>query len=223
VPEDLKGADRLGFGRHADGTLKLDGSSVLESLGGVWGVLEAAVPGTAYAVAFAVSHSVILSVMVAGGLSLLFVLAQILRKRPLTQAISGLVGIGVAAFLTLHDGGTGKHAIDYYLQGIITNIAYFAGVTLSILIRWPIVGVLVGVFTSGTNWRKDKSLVRRYSAVTLIWVALFGARLLVELPLYFGNSVVALGFVKLIMGVPLYALAGWFTWLSLRPLLRNAD
>jgi hypothetical protein len=54
-------------------------------------------------------------------------------------------------------------------------------------------------------------------------VALFGLRLLVEVPLYLANAVVALGFVKLIMGVPMYALSAWFTWLAVRPLLRNAD
>ena len=77
--------------------------------------------------------------------------------------------------------------------------------------------------SDGTRWRKNRALVRRYSTVTLIWVALFGLRLLVEVPLYFANAVVALGFVKLLMGVPLYALCLWFTWLAVRPLLRNAD
>lgn len=220
---DKKRIERLGFGRHDDGSLKLDGSSVLASLGGVWGILESAVPGTAYAIVFALSHSVFASIYAAGTLSLIFIIAQVVRKRPLTQAISGLVGIGIAAYLTLHDGGSSKHAIDYYLQGLITNVFYLVAISVSILIRWPVVGVLMGVFTNGTAWRKDKALLKRYSVISLIWVGLFGLRLLVELPLYFSDAVVTLGFVKLIMGIPLYALCAWFTWLAVRPLLGNAD
>jgi hypothetical protein len=223
VSGEKKQIERLGFGRHDDGSLKLDGSSVLASLGGVWGILESAIPGTAYAVVFALSHSVFMSIYAAGTLSLIFIIAQVVRKRPLTQAISGLAGIAIAAYLTLHDGGSSKHAIEYYLQGLITNVLYLIAISVSILVRWPIVGLLMGVFTNGTAWRKNKSLVRRYSVVSLIWVALFGVRLLVELPLYFSNAVVTLGFVKLVMGIPLYALCAWFTWLAVRPLLGNAD
>jgi hypothetical protein len=223
VAEGSKSNNKLGISRHEDGSFKLDGASLMSSLGGVWGILESAIPGTAYAIAFALTNNLLMSLYIACTLSLVFVIAQIIRKRPLAQAISGVVGIGIAAYLTLHDGTDAKHARDFYLQGLFTNAGYFVAVSLSILIRWPIVGVLVGALSDGTRWRKNRALVRRYSTVTLIWVALFGLRLLVEVPLYFANAVVALGFVKLLMGVPLYALCLWFTWLAVRPLLRNAD
>ncbi len=214
---------KLGMAKHDDGTLKLDGQSMLASLGGVWGILESAVPGTAYAVSFALTENVFISVYAAGALALVFIIAQIIRKRPLAQPIYGMLGIGLAAYLTLRNGSETSHARDFFLPGFFTNIVYFAAILLSIAIRWPLVGVLVGVFSDGVQWRKDRHLVRRYSLVTSIWVALFGLRLLVEVPLYVANAVVLLGFVKLVMGVPLYALSAWFTWLSVRPLLRRAE
>jgi hypothetical protein len=36
-------------------------------------------------------------------------------------------------------------------------------------------------------------------------------------PLYFADNVVALGITRLLMGVPLYALALWLAWLISRP------
>jgi hypothetical protein len=214
---------KLGISKHDDGTLKLDGQSMLASLGGVWGVLESSVPGIAYAVVYALTNKVFVSVYAAGTLSLIFIIAQVVRKRPLAQAIYGLLGIGLAAYLTLRNGDDASHARDFFIPGLLTNVGYFACILLSIAIRWPIVGVLVGVFSSGVQWRKDKHLVRRYSLITMIWVALFGLRLLVEVPLYLANAVVLLGFVKLVMGVPLYALSAWFTWLAVKPLLARAE
>lgn len=216
-------ASKIGLSRHEDGSLKLDGQSLLASLGGVWGILESAIPGASYALTFALTRNVVLSLSIAIGLALAFIVAQIIRKRPLAQAISGLIGIGIAAFLTLQGGGDAKHARNFYLQGLFTNLAYFIAVSISIVIRWPIIGVIVGAFSNGTKWRKDKSLLRRYSLITLIWVALFGTRLIVEVPLYLANEVVLLGVAKLVLGIPLYALAAWFTWLVVRPLLRPAE
>ena len=216
-------ASKIGLSRHEDGSLKLDSQSMLASLGGVWGILESAIPGASYALTFALTRSVILSLSIAVALALAFIVAQILRKRPLAQAISGLIGIGIAAFLTLQGGGDAKHARNFYLQGLFTNLAYFVAICVSILVRWPIIGLIVGAFSTGTKWRRDKRLVRRYSLITLIWVALFGTRLIVEVPLYLANEVVLLGVAKLVLGIPLYALTVWFTWLAVRPLLRAAE
>ncbi len=222
MADEKAGSNKLGIKRHEDGSLLLDGKSLLASLGGVWGIAEASIPGVVYATSYIFSQNVLLSVVLATVVSLVFIVGQILRKRPLAQAISGLFGIGLAAYLTLRNGVDAAHARDYYLQGFLTNIIYFSILGLSILIRWPIVGVLIGMLSSGGSWRKDVHLRRKYSLITLIWVALFGFRLLVEVPLYLANQVVALGVTKLVMGIPLYALCAWFTWLAVRRSIREA-
>ena len=55
-----------------------------------------------------------------------------------------------------------------------------------------------------------------------MWATLFGARLLVQVPLYLTDQVTALGIAKLAMGTPLYALLVWFTWLLARDALKGA-
>jgi hypothetical protein len=43
------------------------------------------------------------------------------------------------------------------------------------------------------------------------------ARLAVQLPLYLSEHINALGAMRLIMGVPLYAFGLWIAWLISRP------
>jgi hypothetical protein len=52
--------------------------------------------------------------------------------------------------------------------------------------------------------------------VTWIWVGVFGLRLAVQLPMYIAGAVVALGVAKVAMGLPLFAVGMWLSWLVLR-------
>jgi hypothetical protein len=153
-------------------------------------------------------------VVVAIAVSSGFVILQIATKKPLTQAVAGALGIALSAFLTLRDGG---HPADYFIQGFFTNLAYGAVLAVSILIRWPVIGFLVGLLRSEPlAWRQDKKLLRRADLATGLFLALFSARLAVQLPLYFANQIEALGIARVAMGVPLYALCIWLSWLLLR-------
>lgn len=213
----------LGIERHEDGSIKLDGKSLLASLGGVLGVVESAVPGLAYVALFAFTRDTALSLLTSSALAIGFIAAQFARRRPLAQALYGLVGVFITMFLTLRNGNDPEQARDYFLTGFFTNAAYLAAIVISIVVRWPVVGILVGVLTNGVKWRQSRRLVRRYSLISCIWVGLFSVRLLVEVPFYIANNVVVLGFLKLVMGVPLYALCAWLTWLAVKPLIRRAE
>ena len=49
-----------------------------------------------------------------------------------------------------------------------------------------------------------------------MWAGLFSLRLAVQLPLYLAGAVVALGVARIAMGVPLFAIGIWLTWLLMR-------
>ena len=88
---------------------------------------------------------------------------------------------------------------------------------MSILLRWPLIGVIVGLlFGDFDGWRKDVAKRRILTLATWLWVALFAIRLVLEVPLYFADNVAALGVVRLITSVPLYAVFLWVTWLLVR-------
>jgi hypothetical protein len=58
--------------------------------------------------------------------------------------------------------------------------------------------------------------MRAFRRATWMWVGMFSARLLVQLPLYLAGAVVALGVARTAMGLPVYALCLWLTWLLVR-------
>jgi hypothetical protein len=85
-------------------------------------------------------------------------------------------------------------------------------------VRWPLLGVIVSSLRgSGMEWRKDPLEVRRYSRASWVWVALFSLRLAVQLPLYLAGALAALGVARISMGIPLFAVGIWLSWLILRP------
>ena len=206
-------AAKLGL-REVDGKTEFDAKSILASMGGWQGILESIVPGFVFIIIFAFSSQPNLAVWWSVATSVAFILVRLIRRKPLVGAISGLIGVGLAAWLALRDGGQTR---DYFITGFITNLAYLVPLAVSVLIRWPLVGVLMGlVLREGTSWRKSKPEMRIFTAATLVWVALFAGRLLVQYPLYLANNLAALGVARLVMGLPLYAAALWLNWLMVR-------
>lgn len=212
-------AKKLGL-KHSEGRTELTRNSLLGAIGGWLGVVEAITPSLIFVTLISTTKDVVTSVIWAVASSLVFLAIQIVRKRPLSNAIAGAVGIAVSAWLPLRDGG---HAADYFVTGFFTNAAYGAVLAISILARWPLLGLLIGFLSGrGTDWRKDKRFLRRMDLITLFWVGLFSGRLIVQVPLYFANQTEALGIARIFMGVPLYALCIWLTWLMARSAFRTA-
>ena len=204
---------KLGI-HEKDGVATLDRESLMNSVGGWLGIIQSSVPAALFVLVFALTKNTVAAVVISLVVSASFVVLQLVTRKPVTQAIAGALGIALSAYLTLRDGG---HPADYFIQGFFTNIAYGLVLAISIVVRWPVIGFLVGLFRSEPlAWRSDKKLLRRADLATALFVALFSLRLAVQLPLYFANQIEALGIARVAMGVPLYALCIWLSWLLLR-------
>ena len=190
---------------------------LLATLGGPIGILESLIPGTVYVTLFGFTLNVFLSAVVAGVTSLLFAVLQVLRKRPLTQVIAGVVGLGISVYLPLRDGLSNTHAADYFVPGLLTNLGYAAAFGISILVRHPLAAIALSFLSENAkSWKTDKAVYRRFFWITIMWLAMFLVRLVIEVPLYLANQVAALGVAKLFLGTPFYALIIWFSWLMAR-------
>ncbi len=217
MPSEPKSA--LGIVKDGDG-YSLNRQGVLGALGGWFGVFEAVVPALVFVTLLSLTKDSVLAVLCAASLSVASLVIQLVRKKPITQAVAGAVGIAISAYLPLRDGG---QPADYFVQGFISNTIYLVVLTVSVLVRWPVIGLLVGVLrgVKASEWRKNRSELNRFQLVTLLWVAMFAARLSVQVPLYFTNQIEALGFFRIVMGVPLYALLLWTTWLLVRGTIKQ--
>jgi len=206
-------AKKYGLKQTDDG-YQLDFKSLLESIGGFQGLIESTLPSFVYVLTFAIWRDLLISISTVLVAVFLLTVRHFIKRRPLTQLLGSLVGIGLAIYLTLRPGG---QAGDFYLKDFWTNAIYGSVLLLSVLVRLPIIGVMVGLFTNqGLNWRKDRRKVRFFDLVTTLWVGLFATRLAIELPLYFTGQIVTLGFVKLVLGLPFYLTMIWVSWLLLR-------
>jgi hypothetical protein len=115
-----------------------------------------------------------------------------------------------------------QNASDVYLPGMLTNLGYGTAFLVSILVRWPLIGIAMGILTGdGTSWRRDRDLRRVYAAASWIWVGLFYGRLIVQTPMYLAGWVEVQGIVKIIMGYPLFLAAAYFTYVVLRPVFQR--
>lgn len=181
------------------------------------GIAQSLLPGATYVTVFSLTQNVVWAAISAGSLAFVFLILQIIRRRPLTSVIAGIIGLLISVYLPLRDGFTNANAADYFLPGLLTNSLYLGALLLSIGFRYPLAGFVIGFLSGiGSEWRKDKTRFRRFNWITLMWAGLFGARLIVQVPLYLTEQVAALGVMKLVMGTPLYALMVWFTWLLAR-------
>lgn len=216
---DLLGAALGGAARRAGLDPAEDASTqkvVWSAIGGWRGVLESVLPSLAFVVLFTIRPDpLFLSLGVSVGLAAVFTIVRLVQKSPPSAALGGLIAAGAAAALALW---TGRGA-DNFVPGLITNAVYGTVFLVSALIGWSLIGIAAGfLMGEATAWRADKRKRRAFRWLTIAWAALFFARLAVQLPLYLTDQVTALGTLKLIMGLPLFAPLIAVTWLVVRAL-----
>lgn len=226
VPED--GTEKtptvpVSSGRGWIGQLENEEFSLKDSIGGVRGAVESLLPGLVFVVAYVITRDLTTTLIMAGGISVIFLLVRLLQRTPITQAFAGLLGVAIGVVWAAMSG----RAENYFAWGIITNAALFVVFLLSIILRRPLIAILIQLlYGLPDDWKRTEAgrmLARRSMQASWVWVAVFGIRLAAQVPLYFGERIVALGTVKLILGLPLFALGGWLTWVLLRGVIPHEE
>jgi Protein of unknown function (DUF3159) len=111
---------------------------------------------------------------------------------------------------------TGR-AEDFFLLQLLSNAASALAWAVSIVVRWPLLGVVVGgVLGQRARWRRDPVLVRAYARGSGIWVAQYLLRVAVFLPLYAAGQIVALGVARIVLTWPLVAACLAVSWWVIR-------
>jgi len=201
------------------------------ALGGRRGMLETAVPTILFTLTFIGTKELEVSLMVSVAAALLLMVVRLVQRSSVQYVLNSLFGIGIGAFFAWRSaqggGDENDQALAYFLPGILYNAGYAVVISLSILVRWPVVGFMVGsVAGDPTAWHRDPQVVRLSSHLSWLLVLPCVVRVAVQLPLYLAGTtgemepqaaVAALGFSKILMGWPLQlaALAG-MVWLLAR-------
>jgi Protein of unknown function (DUF3159) len=187
--------------------------SLQATIGGPRGLAESILPMTVFSVVWAFTHDVPRSVIAALVPSVLLAGWRLVAREPLTQTVSGVLGIALGAGIALYTG----RAQDFFLPGILKNVGLGAVYAISALVRWPLVGLLLGfMLGEDLHWRRVRPRMRVYQQATWLWVGVFALRAAVQAWLYAAGQATALGFVNVLLGLPLFGLAVGLTWLLVR-------
>lgn len=192
-----------------------DGSlDVLGTIGGWRGLLESVLPSAVFLVVFTVTRDLWGAGTAAVAVAAVFSVLRLLQRQSPVQALAGLAAVALCVVVALNTG----EAKDFYVWGFITNAVYVVALSVSVLVGWPLLGVVFGLIRGeGMEWRASAPRRRRYALATWFVVAALALRLIVQVPLYLTDSLVALGTTRLAMGLPLYGLALWMAWLVSAP------
>src|SRR6478752_361622 len=185
-----------------------------KALGGKRGMLEGAIPTIGFTVTWITTHNLNLSLVLSAGLAVVLLFLRIVQRSTPQFVLNSLVGIGIAAFFALRSG----RAEDAFLPGIIYNAFYAVALGLSALVRWPLVGFMIGGVTGDlTRWHQDRHLVTLCCKLTWLLALPCLLRVVVQYPLYALHLTGWLGVAKIAMGWPLQVAAlGAMVWLLSR-------
>lgn len=193
--------------------------TVLEQIGGVSGLIYSTVPVVVFVPvnSFLGLRAAIVAALAAA--ALVFGV-RIIRREGLTPAISGLLGVAICVFIASRVGD----AKGYFLFGIWTTLVYAVVFVVSILVRWPLIGVAWHLVNGqGTAWRRHGRTLRAYDIATALWALVFAARYLTQSELYDLGATGWLAFARIAMGWPLTALAVLATVLLVRRAVREEE
>jgi uncharacterized protein DUF3159 len=191
--------------------------SLAELLGGRGGALDASLPPVAFVVGWLVAgQSVVVGAWAAVLCGVVIGVVRLVRGEKPRAAVVSVAMVVVAALVALHTG----RAEDFFLVQLLSNVASALLWAASIVVRWPLLGVVVGVVVGQkTRWRRDPALVKAYGIASWAWVGQYVVRVLVFGALWLGGQVVALGVARAVLTWPLQAVclaASW--WLLKRAL-----
>ena len=160
-------------------------------LGGPWGAIESMAPTVLFVLAyFASDNSVVVAVSVAIGAAIVLAAIKVSRREKPVRVLTGLLGVAIAALFAAYQ----DNPLAFFEIRVLANILSALAFAVSILVRRPLMGVIIGpLMGTGMQWRQDPDLLRAYSRVTWLWAILSLVRAAIQVPLIQANQLAWLG------------------------------
>lgn len=191
-----------------------DEPSLMEALGGRRGLLDSALPALTFVITYLATGQrmalALTAALVVGGV---VAVLRLVRRDSLRHVLAGFAGVALSVVIARTTG----RPVDYFLPSLLSNSAAAIAWVVSIVVKRPLLGVVVGAVTRSTTWRTDPRLLRAYQRASWIWTGSFVLRVVVMTPLWLGDQLLALGVAKVVMGWPMVLVVIWLSWQVLGP------
>jgi hypothetical protein len=157
-------------------------------------------------VAFVVANAVAglhTAAAIAVGISVVLMIERLIRRRSAINAVGGLLGTGLCAFIAVRTGRPEGYFVPRMLYQVALAVV-FAG---SVLVRRPIAGfIAAALYRADPGWASTPPVRRTMNELTLAWAALFGVRAAVYAVLIAAGKAGWLAAASIAMGWPAFAL-----------------
>jgi Protein of unknown function (DUF3159) len=185
---------------------------LLDQMGGISGLIYSSLPVVVF-VPVTTFWGLMPAIVSALGVATVILVWRLWRRESVQPAISGFIGVGISAAIAYVIG----ESRGYFLLGIWSSLLYAAVFAGSVLVRRPIVGYIWGWFKEhDSSWRNVRKAVWAYDIATLVWVAVFLSRFIVQRYLYDLDQTGWLGVARIAMGWPLTIAAALLMYFPIR-------
>ncbi len=185
-----------------------------ESLSDLLGGKRAAIDATAGPVAFVVGYfalnrSIGWATVIAVVVTAAVAIWRLLSGDKPRAVVIGLLGVALGVLIVMRTG----RIEDVFIPRMVTNLASLLAWAVSIVIRWPLLGVVVGTLLGQkSRWRHDPDLLRAYSRASCVWALQYLIRLVVWIPLWWAGMVAAFTAAQVVLTYPLVAACVAVSW-----------
>lgn len=196
------------------GMLTQKSLSLFSAVGGWRTVAEGVASRALFLVAYLLTGQVPASALIAVGGVFVLAVVRLCTGSKVWQPAIGLIVVGVSALLA---GSTGQ-PVDFYLTAVLLQAGGGVLFLVSVLVRWPVIGLVMGTVRGEClAWRRDRHQRRRYYVCTSIFLAKFAIATAVLVPLYLAGAVIPLGIAATFLGgAPAAGACVYLCWRILR-------
>jgi hypothetical protein len=141
-----------------------------EAVGGVRGIVDSGLASTAFLLVYLVSGRRLVPALVAALATTVAVLVlRMVRHEPVRQALTGVFVVAVSAAIAMVTG----RAANFYVVGIAVQVAYGVAYLVSLVIGWPLLGVVLAslAYCAASSWLSLKT--RRPVVIGVIYILLW--------------------------------------------------
>ena len=147
--------------------------------------------------------------IVAIALSVVVGLYRAVRREPLTNAVGGVLGTGLAVFIALRTGSASGFFVPRAFQNAGLALAFWG----SIAFRRPLVGFIVApIYHFPAGWYRDVRVRRAFSEGTAAFALVFTVRAVVYTILIVLEREEVLAGAVVVLGWPAFLGALWFCY-----------
>ncbi|MDO4259899.1 MAG: DUF3159 domain-containing protein [Actinomycetaceae bacterium] len=205
-----------GPGKGIFSQLDADEFSWSAAVGGKRGMVESILPGLIFVIVYIPTRNLTWTLIAAGLCAVAFCVARLVQRQPITQALSGVIGVVIGIIWAARSG----RAENFFIWGLIIGATMGTVLLLSILFRRS---AITWAFASAKGlgkqvWTEPQwaDLRKRGTLLTWLWAAQFLIRFGVKYPLWAAGMAAELGIVKIFIDTPAFIIAAALTWLGLR-------